>query len=209
MVYPIARFTIRPITMLWVRKVEGLENVPKSPFIIAANHSSYFDSLLLPSAVYPRIDKNIHALVNSFYWKPALTRFFLNRWEAIPVYVKEKGSKKKNKKSTGKALSYLKNNELVMIFPEGTRNDGKLKKAYNGVARIALNAKVPVLPVGLVNTNKILRKGKMLPGLERCEVKIGKPMHFEKYKPSEKSYNKITRKIMKEIAKLINQKYNY
>ena len=64
-------------------------------------------------------------------------------WQAIPVFVdKKKNSKKKNKLAFEKALIYLKNNELIMIFPEGTRShDGKLKKAYTGVAKLALLAK--------------------------------------------------------------------
>ena len=100
-----------------------------------------------------------------------------------------------------------------MIFPEGKRSpDGKLQKAYNGSAKLALKAKVPVLPVGIIDSHEVLPKGKILPRLKRCEVKIGKLMYFYKYynkKPNEKIYLQITRKIMKEIAKLIGQKYNY
>ena len=214
MVYPIGKLAIRPICMLWVRKVEGLDNIPKGkPFIIASNHASYYDSLLVPCAIVPKIDKKLHALVNSYYWKPFITRFFLNLWEAIPVYVgKEENSKEKNKQATEKAINYLKNKELVMIFPEGRRNDGKLIKAYTGVAKIALKSKVSVLPVGIIDSNKVLPRGKTLPRFKRCEVKIGKLMSFDKYynkKPNEKILQDITRQIMKQIAKLISQKYNY
>lgn len=214
MVYPIGKLTVRPICMLWVRKIEGLDNIPKGkPFIIASNHASYYDSLLVPSAIVPKIDKKLHALVNSYYWKPFLTRFFLNVWEAIPVYVdKEKNSKEKNKQATEKAINYLKNKELIMIFPEGRRNDGKLIKAYTGVAKIALKARVPVLPVGVIDSNKVLPRGKTFPRFKRCEIKIGKLMNFEKYyskKVNEKAYQNVTRQIMKQIARLIGQKYNY
>ena len=214
MVYPISKLTIRPICMLWVRKVEGLENIEKGkPFIIASNHQSYCDSLLVPAAVLPGIDRKIHALVNSYYWKPFVTRIFLNLWEAIPVNVdKKEKSNEKNSQSIEKAVNHLKNKELVMIFPEGKRSDGKLKKAYTGVAKIALMAKVPVLPVGIIDSNKVLPKGKTFPRFTRCEVKIGKLMYFEKYynkKGNEKTYQNITRQIMGQIAKLIGQKYKY
>ena len=215
MVYPIGKRIIPPFYRLWLRKVEGMENIPEDrAFIIAANHSSYFDIFLPPTLVIPKVDKKIHALVNSHYWKPFITRFFLNIWEAIPVYVgKESDAKEKNRIAAEKAVNYLKNNELVMIFPEGKRShDGKLKKAYTGIARLALNAKVPVLPVGIIGANKVLPVGKAFPRFRKCEVKVGKLIYFEKYynkRKNKKMLEDITRKVMQQIAKLINQKYSY
>ena len=215
MVYPIVKLILSPIYKLWLRKVENIENAPKDkPFIIAANHSSYYDALLIHVILIPRIDKKIHAMVNSLYWKYLIARIFLDLGECIPVFVdKEKNSKEKNKLAFEKALTYLKKGEIVQIFPEGTRSfEGKLKKAYTGIARLALRSRVPVLPCGIIDSNKVLPKGKNLPRFKRCEVKIGKLMYFEKYydkKINEKILQETTRKIMKEIAKLTNQKYNY
>ncbi len=215
MVYPISRWIIPFIYSPWIRKVEGIENIPKNiPFIIAANHTSYYDALLVPVIIAPKTNKKMHALVNSFYWKPFITRFFLDLWDSIPVYVeKEKEAKEKNKQAFEKALIYLKKNEIIMIFPEGKRSyDGKLQRAYTGVAKLAIKAKAPVLPVGIIDSNKILPVGKMLPRLKRCEVKIGKLIYFDKYynkKINNKILEVITRQIMKEIAKLIRQEYNY
>ena len=77
MAYPISKWIVTTIYRPWIRKIEGLENVPTDKqFIIAANHSSYFDVFLPPIAIVKKVDKKIHALVNSFYWKPFLTRFF-------------------------------------------------------------------------------------------------------------------------------------
>lgn len=214
MAYPLSKRIIIPIYKLWLKKPEGTENIPKNePFIAAANHSSYFDIFIPPLIIVQKLNKKVHGLVNSYYWKSFITRFFLEKWQAIPVYVyKEKDSKKKNKEGTEKAIRFLKNKELVMIFPEGTRNDGALKKAYTGVAKIALKARVPVLPFGIIGANEVLPKGKAFPRLKRCEVKIGNPMYFEKYydkKINDKMLEEITRSIMKEIARLIGQKYNH
>ncbi len=215
MVHPIGKRILVPIYKLWLRKVEGLENIPNDkPFIIAANHASYYDALLLHVIIMPKIDKKIHALVNSIYWKFFITRIFLDWGECIPVYVnKDKKFKEKNKMAFEKAVKYLRKKDSALVFPEGTRSpDGKLKKAYNGIAKICLEANVPVLPVGLIDTNKILPKGKMFPRFKRCEVKIGKPMFFDKYyskRINNKMLENITRSIMKEIAKLIGQEYNY
>ncbi|MBI2541927.1 1-acyl-sn-glycerol-3-phosphate acyltransferase [Candidatus Woesearchaeota archaeon] len=212
MVYSISKRIIPLIYGPWIRKIEGAENIPKGlPFIIAANHASYYDALLPAVIIAPKINRKVHAMVNSYYWKIFLTRFFLDMWEAIPVYVaKEKDAKEKNSKAFEMALKYLKKNEVIMIFPEGTRSkDGNLKKAYTGVAKLALKSKAPVLPVGILDSHKVLPRGAALPRFARCEVKIGKLMHFEKYRPGKKSCEEITRSVMKEIAKLINQEYNH
>lgn len=214
MVYPIEKLIVVPIYKLWLRRVEGLENVPKDKtFIIAANHTSYYDALLLPSIIVPIINKKMHAWVNSYYWKNPITKTFLNLWGALPVYVeKEPNAKERNKTAFKQTINYLKNNEIIMIFPEGRRSDVKLQKGYPGIARLALATKVPVLPCGIIGANKVLPKGKILPRFKRCEVKIGKLIYFDKYykkKINEKMLENITRAIMKQIAKLIGQKYNY
>ena len=213
MAYPISKRIIPPIYSLWIRKIEGLENIPKDkPFIIAANHASYYDALLPAVIIAPRINKKVHSMVNSYYWKPFITRFFLGLWEAIPVYVdKETDAKEKNKEAFEKALSYLKKKEPVMIFPEGTRSkDGKLKKAYPGAAKLALKSKMQVLPVGVIGSFKVLPRGAIFPRFARCEVNIGKPINFNYNKKTTKKFiDETTRSIMKQIAKLINQKYSY
>ena len=214
MAFPISKLTIAPIYKLWLRKAEGLDNLPKGAFIIAGNHTSYYDTLLIPCIIIPKIKRKMHAWVNSSYWKNPFTGFFLTIWECIPIYVKnEKNTRRKNNEAFEKALCYLKKNEPIMIFPEGHRSkDGKLQKAYTGISRLALKAKVPVVPAGIIGSNKVLPKGKTFPRFARCDVKIGNPIYFEKYcnkKPTKKDFEEATRIIMKEIAKLINQEYNY
>lgn len=215
MVYPIGKLVVPLIYWLWIRKVEGLENVPKNiSFIIAANHSSYFDALLLPVIIVPKLNKKVHALSNSFYWKIPITGFFLNLWEALPVYVdREKDAKQKNRKSMKEALKFIRRGELLMIFPEGKRSpDGALQKAYTGVAKLALASKSPVLPCGIIDSNKVWPRGKTFPRFKRCEVKIGELIYFDKYynkKVNKKILENITRQVMKQIAKLVRQEYKY
>lgn len=215
MVYPIGKWVVYSIYRPWLRKVEGLANAPKDrPFIIAANHASYFDALLLHCIIIPKINKKIHAMVNSYYWKNPLTKAILDWGGSIPVFVeKERNSKEKNEISFEKALDYIKKGDPVEIFPEGRRSlNGKLQKAYTGIAKLALKAKVPVLPVGIIGSHKVLPVVKILPRFTRCEVKIGKLMYFEKYynkNLNNKVFEEVTRSIMKQIAKLIGQEYNY
>jgi 1-acyl-sn-glycerol-3-phosphate acyltransferase len=215
MAYALEKYLVPLIYRIWLRKIHGIENIPKKTnFILAINHSSYLDVMLVPSIVYPRINNHLTALVNGIYWKNPISRYVLNRWKCIPLYIrKEPGYKSKNKKSMNLAISELKKGVTIMIFPEGGRStDGKLRKGYPGIAKIALKARVPVLPCGTIGTDKAFSKNSKFPRLGRIEVNIGKLMYFDKYysRSSEQEVaNKITRDIMKEIARLINQKYNY
>ena len=204
-----------PIFRLWLRKVNGLENIPRDgPFIMAANHTSYYETLLLPCIIIKVLNKKMHAWVNERYWNSPVAKFFLDLWKCIPVYLgKEKNLKEKNNAAFQSALVYLKNGEIMMIFPEGRRStDGKLQKSYPGAAKLALLSKVPVLPIGVIGSGKVLPKGKIFPRFARCEVSIGKPMYFKKYynkKINDRVLESATRDIMKQIGKMIGQKYNY
>ena len=106
----------------------------------------------------------------------------------------------------------MKKGELAGIFPEGTRSpDGKIQKAKSGIANLAIAAKVPVLPIGIIGSHKILPKGNFFPRLKRCTINIGKPLVFKQYynkKINKRMLDNVTRSIMKEIAKLAGQKYN-
>jgi len=207
MVYPIGKILLPPIYKLWLRQVTGLENIPKDkPFIIAANHASYYDTLLIPVLIVQKINKQMRGFADSLYWNNFFSKIILDWGGSIPVHIRgQKGAKKFNKKSFKRAIDYLKNGGILQIYPEGTRShDGKLKKAYPGVGKLAKAANVPVLPFGIIDSYKVIPKGKILPRLKRAEVRIGKLMYFKN-----KTDEQITRKIMKQIAKLIGQKYDY
>jgi len=121
------------------------------------------------------------------------------------------------------ALEYLKKGEIVGIFPEGGRSlNGKIREGHPGAAFLALAAKVPVIPIGLINTYKVWPKGKSFPQFARCEMNIGAPLEFKEFYNeydraiSQKDKAKIreieeqvVRIIMKEIARLSNQEYPF
>jgi|TARA_B100002003_G_C14129991_1_gene543552 1-acyl-sn-glycerol-3-phosphate acyltransferase len=215
MVYPIAKLTIAVFMKLFMKKIDGKENVIKDkPFIIAGNHSSFFDDLGVPSVIVPIINKKTHFYVNFKYFNNPFLRKTLEWGGSIPVDARKgKNHIEINNKAFQTALGYLKNGEIVGIYPEGTRSiDGKLQKGKTGIARLALAAKVPVLPMGIIGSCKILPKGKLLLRPKRCKINIGKPLYFKEYynkKITKKLLREVTNKIMKEIAKLVGQKYNY
>ncbi|MEK6946813.1 MAG: lysophospholipid acyltransferase family protein [Nanoarchaeota archaeon] len=209
MIYPELRITLVPLTKLWIKKVNGLENVPKKDgFIVAANHSSYMDHMMIGATIISYLDKKMHWLAKKEHFET----FFQRLWH---VYV---GGIPLDRQSGGKealrfAVRALKEKKIIVIYPEGTRTlTGKIQEARTGVARLALLSKSPVLPIGLIGTFYILPKGKYIPNLSRATMNIGKPMYFTEYynkKINKKMLRDVTNRVMKEIARLSNQKYEF
>ena len=215
MVYPISKRIINPFVRLWISKISGLENLKKErSFVFAINHASFADDLIVPSIVSRYLDSYVHMYCNDRFYKVYLLRKFLEWGKCIPIRVggKDDEAKRINKEAYSKAKEFLKKGEPVGIFPEGHRSlDGSLMKAKNGTAKLAIAAKVPVIPIGTIGTHEIWPKGKKLPRLRRCELHIGKPIHLNKYYDSgnDKSLEEATRIIMREIARLANKSYDY
>lgn len=208
MVYPIEKLTIIPIIKLWVKKVTGTENLPgEGAAILAANHSSYADHLIMGSHIAKKVNRRFHFLAKREHFQ-GLQKLWHIYVGAIPLDRKRGG-----KHALKVALNLLNEGKLIIIYPEGTRTlTGKLQKAKTGVARLALQSRVPVIPIGLTGTFEILPKGKYIPKLKKATMNIGKPMVFTEYynkKPTKKILREVTTNIMKEIAILSKQKYNF
>lgn len=214
MVYPIGRYTILRSVRPWMRKTTGLNNVPKDRgVIIACNHGGYFDDAVLPCTIIAGMNRYMHVYVNNSFFKKPLFRPILKWGKCIPIDVGKKKPTRTNKKAFKDAIKYLKNKEIVGIFPEGHRSyPDSMRKGKTGVAKLALSAKVPVVPMGIEGSRKIMPLGKFWPRLKRFTVRIGKPMYFEQYYGKEnnkKVLRLVTDSIMKKIAKLANDKYDY
>lgn len=209
MAYPIGKRIIPPIVkFFWVKEVNGLQNLPqKGPFIIAANHVSYMDHFMMAMLV-PYLNRKIHFLAKKEHFEGFFKRAWHTYAGAIPLDRQSGG-----KETLKLAIKALKEGKIIGIHPEGTRSlTGKLQKAKTGIARLALTAKVPVIPIGLIGTFEILPKGKYLPKLKKATMNIGKPMTFGKYydkKINKRLLREVTNNVMKEIAKLCRQKYDF
>lgn len=200
---------IPDIASLWIRNIKGKENIPKEKIglIVAANHASYLDHFIFGGIVARTTKRMVHFLAKKEHFEGAQRKWhrFL---EAIPVDRQAGG-----KTGLETAVKELKKGNIIAIYPEGTRTlTGELQKGKTGIARLALAAKVPVLPFGLTNTFKILPKGRLMPTFARADVNIGKLMYFDKYYGKEndkKTIRLVTTKVMKEIARLCGQKYEF
>jgi len=213
-IYPIARRTLSPFIMLYIRKVKGLENLSiEGNYIVAANHTSYLDDLIFACLVMTHTNKQLHIYVNSRYYSNWFLRKFLDWAGCIPVFIdKTKEAKEKNNVALKKGEEYLKKKHIVGFFPEGTRSkDGKLKEGKIGVAKLALQAKIPIVPFGIRGTYEILPKGAIFPRFRRCEVSIGIPITVDTNdrKKDKRTHELVTKKVMESLAKLTNQDYSY
>ncbi len=170
-------------------KLIGKENVPEGPAILCANHVNFFDSISL-IIFFKRL---IRPMAKEELFKGKFMNWFMRQLGAFPV---KRG--KGDVEAIETAMDVLKNGELLLIFPEGTRNaleEGK--KFKKGAALIALMANVPVVPIGIKGNYKLFSK---------IRINIGKPITLEKYKTG-KDYNprevvELTNVIQNEVVRL-------
>jgi len=190
--------------------VEGLENVPDDgAAILASNHLSFSDSVFLPLVVPRRIT----FLAKNEYFtgrgvKGRLTAGFFRGMGQLPVD-RTGGRAADDAIQTG--LGVLTEGDLLGIYPEGTRSpDGRLYRGRTGVARMALESGVPVLPVAMLNTEKVQPPGKVVPKLGRVGVSIGAPLDFSRYAGMESDrlvLRAVTDEIMYAVMSLSGQEY--
>lgn len=208
--YWVIKAILKPLLKALYRiRVEGLENVPKKgPAILAANHLSFLDSFFIPLVVKRR---KVTYLAKADYFKSWKTSWFFKGCGQISC---ERGGGDKSQQSLEIALDVLKERKLLGIYPEGTRSpDGYLYRGRTGVARLALASGVPVIPVGLIGTEKVMPKSAKMPrlfGRVEVVVRIGKPIDFSRYAGKEKDrfvLRSVTDEIVYEIMQLSGQEY--
>lgn len=200
---PLLRLIFRP----WV---EGLEHVPSTGgAILASNHMSFSDSIFLPLVV----ERKVTFLAKADYFtgrgpKGRLTAAFFKLADQLPV---DRAGGRASEAALRTGLRVLRRGDLLGIYPEGTRSpDARLYRGKTGVARMALEAGVPVLPVAMIDTDKAQPPGKVLPSIVRIGVRIGAPLDFSRYEGMEDDrfvLRSITDEIMYNLMQLSGQEY--
>jgi 1-acyl-sn-glycerol-3-phosphate acyltransferase len=162
------------LRLLFRPKVTGLEHIPRhGGAIIAANHVSFLDPLLLPLVV-PR--RRVMFLTKVKYIDKPLLRWFLSGAGVIPVATDDPRTVSE---AVTAAVEVVRSGRLVGIFPEGTRSpDGRLHQGKTGVARIALESGAPVIPVGITGTDLAFPRGARLPRPRSVRIAFGPPIRF-------------------------------
>lgn len=201
-----------PLKLAFRPWVEGLENVPaEGPAILASNHLSFSDSFFLPAV----LDRKVTFIAKAEYFttpgvKGRMTAAFFKGVGQLPV--DRSGARGAGEAAIRSGIEVLERGELFGIYPEGTRSpDGRLYRGKpGGLARVALATGAPVLPVAMIDTEKIQPPGQVMPKLMRPGIRIGKPLDFTRYQGMEHDrfvLRAVTDEVMYEIMKLSGQEY--
>lgn len=183
--------------------LRGWEHVPPGGgVLLACNHLSIFDTLLIPWA-------NIAKIRLEIVWAPAKAELFdipvVNRiiasWGAFPVH---RGGRDFR---AMRLIIDLMRREKVMLFPEGTRSsDGRLGRGNRALGKLIYRARPVVIPTAILGTDRLLGKGRLMPRLfSRLEVRFSSPLELDRYyraADSKATAEAIVREVMRAIARL-------
>jgi 1-acyl-sn-glycerol-3-phosphate acyltransferase len=200
---PILKVLFRP----WIR---GSGKIPSDgAAILASNHLSFSDSIFLPLM----LRRPVVFLAKSEYFtgkglKGTLTRWFFIGTGQLAI---DRSGGKASEAALNTGLKVLSQGQLLGIYPEGTRSpDGRLFRGRTGIARMVLEAKVPVFPVAMIDTEKVQPIGRKLPRIRRIGVVIGEPLDFSRFAGMEGDrlvLRAVTDEISYELMKLSGQEY--
>ncbi len=198
------------LSLLGRPKVEGLDRVPNSgAAILASNHLAVADSFYLPLVVRRRIT----FLAKAEYFtgtglKGRFTRWFYTAAGQVPI---DRADADAAQNALDTAERLLKEGRLLGMYPEGTRSpDGRLYKGKTGLARLALQTGVPVIPVAMIGTNVVNPPGSKMWRFGRVEVKFGKPLDFSRFEGLAGNRfieRAVIDEVMYELMRLSGQEY--
>jgi 1-acyl-sn-glycerol-3-phosphate acyltransferase len=211
LLYSIGKLTVGNAMILgWRPHVEGIEHIPVTGgAVFAGNHLSVADELFLGSVV-PR---HLAFWAKSEYFVGKGVGGFLTKkmMEGLGAIKVERAGGRAALTAFDGAIPVLKAGDMVAVYPEGTRSpDGRLYRGRTGAARLAVAAGVPIIPVGMLGTEKVQPIGQPYPklvGWGKVTVKIGKPIDTEGRSEDRTSLRKLTDEVMAEIQKLTGQEY--
>jgi 1-acyl-sn-glycerol-3-phosphate acyltransferase len=169
------------LRLLFRPSVQGGRNVPRrGAAILAGNHLSFSDSIFMPLVVRRRVT----FVAKQEYFtgrgiKGRLKKLFFVGVGTIPI---DRSGGHAARAAIDTGLRVLRSGRLFGIYPEGTRSpDGRLHRGKTGVARLALESGVPVIPVAMLNSDEVQPIGKILPRVRRVRIRFGRPLDFSRY----------------------------
>ena len=179
MQYQLSRIMAGPfLHTIWRPKVTGAEHVPASGgAILAANHLSVVDSVFLPLM----LDRPVTFSAKAEYFTASgpAARLWAAYLKATNQLRMDRDGPRAAQDTLEAALALLQAGNLFGIYPEGTRSpDGRLYRGRPGVGWLALKSGLPVIPVAMFGTRRVLPPGRVVPRPGRIEIRIGAPLKF-------------------------------
>ena len=211
MQYRASRVVAGPfLHVLWRPEVTGLENIPETGgALLASNHLSILDSIFLPLVV----SRPVTFAAKSEYFTGTrlvdrMTAMYMRATNQLSV---DRAGARAAQAMLEAALERVNGGALFGIYPEGTRSpDGRLYRGRTGIGWLALNSGVPVIPVAMIGTDRVLPPGRTVPKLYRIQVKIGSPLTFDALRAEGtggRQRRAVTDTVMEAIGKLSGQEY--
>jgi 1-acyl-sn-glycerol-3-phosphate acyltransferase len=209
--YQVSRVLAGPILhLLWRPEVTGLEHIPASGgAILASNHLSIVDSVFLPLM----ISRPVTFAAKSEYFTGTrlvdrITGTYLRATKQLSV---DRAGARAAQDMLESALGLMQGGALFGIYPEGTRSpDGRLYRGRTGIGWLALSSGLPVIPVAMIGTDRVLPPGSKIPRVSRIKVKIGSPLTFEAQiarGTGARQRRAVTDEVMQSIKALSGQEY--
>src|SRR4051794_17484649 len=209
MFYALSRLvTMLLFRALWRPVIEGREHIPETgPVIVASNHLSFIDSIVIPLAVPRRV---VFLAKAEYFEGRSLAslprRAFFRTFGAVPV---ARDQQRDAQASLDLAAAVLARGDAFGIYPEGTRSrDGRLYRGRTGVGWLAMASGAPVLPVGLIGTDRVQPIGARVPRIHRVRVRFGEPVAAADYvegRSPGQARRQITDEVMSRVAALSGQ----
>jgi len=211
MQYGMSRALAGPFLRLLGRpELTGAEHIPATGgAILASNHLSIVDSIFLPFMV----DRPVTFAAKSEYFtgtRPIdrITSAYMRATNQLSV---DRAQVRAGQDMLEAALGLLREGALFGIYPEGTRSpDGRLYRGRTGIGWLALNSGLPVIPVAMSGTDRVLPPGHRVPRMGKIRITVGEPLTFESYRdlPSAARQRRaVTDEVMRSIQALSGQEY--
>ncbi|MHB8051400.1 MAG: lysophospholipid acyltransferase family protein [Coriobacteriia bacterium] len=182
-------------------RIIGAERIPDGGALLAGNHASYLDPVLL----WCKSPRPVHFMAKSELFVKGFIAWVIPRLWAFPV---NRGGP--DRAAIVTATELLRGGELVGVFPEGSRReadaDVAVGDAHGGAAFIALRAGVPIVPIAFLGTDRAMPRGASLPRLVRVTILVGEPIDLATVAPEagrKERVAAVTQRMMDEIGALL------
>jgi 1-acyl-sn-glycerol-3-phosphate acyltransferase len=187
--------------VFWRLSVEGSENLPAGPYVMAPVHRSNIDTPLV-AMVSPR---RLRFMGKDSLWKHRWSAWFLSTLGGFPVH---RGTA--DREALRRCIEVIEGGEPLVVFPEGTRREGPLvEELFDGAAYVALKTGVPVVPVGIGGSQRAMSRGAkgLRPG--KIHIVVGAPLLVptpsEGRRASRRAVHELTLTLHKELQQLFDR----